>query len=245
EAPRSAPSVSRWRGFFVLPENRVAVRAARSVYRALIAGKRTPANPLVLHGPPGTGKSRLIGALSEQLSTSVDGLAAQVVSAGDLARSPDESFTDRALFDADLLVLEDIQHLTDRTADSACDLLDRRASRRRATVLTASAGPSGLTHLPHRLTSRLAAGLVVQLEPLTITSRRVLLAEVARAKGIRLTDDALAFLVEQTAGGGVRSALGLLQNLAQVGKSVPGPLGRLEVERTLAESGIPTLAQCD
>jgi chromosomal replication initiator protein len=229
----------------VLPENRAAVRAVRSVHRSIVAGKRPAANPLVLHGPPGTGKSHLIAALLERLATAADGITARSVSAGDLARSPDESFADRDLFDADLLALEDVQHLTDRTADAASDLIDRRVARRRPTVVTASAGPSGLTHLSRRLTSRLAAGLVVQLAPLSAPSRRAVLAGAAGAKGLRLTGDALDFLAGQATGGGVRAALGLLQNLAQVAKSFPGPLGRAEVEQTLAGTGLPTLAGCD
>ena len=78
----------------------------------------------------------------ERLAAAPDGITARAVSAGDLARSPDEGLADRDLFDGDLLALEDVQHLTDRTADAACELIDARVVRRRATVLTASAGPA-------------------------------------------------------------------------------------------------------
>lgn len=234
------PAARRWNGFLVLPENRVAVRTVRSVCRTVLAKKRPGANPLVLHGPPGTGKSRLSASLVKHLSTSPDGVTAQVVSAGDIARSPDESLADRELFACDLLALEDVQHLTGRTADAACDLIDQRTVRRRATVVTASAGPSQLAHLPQRLTSRLSAGLVVQLEPLTATSRRAILAEVASLKGVRLTGEALDWLAEQATGGGVRATLGLLQNLAQVASAFPGPLTRADVQQTLTETGQPT-----
>ena len=223
-------------------ETRCAARAVRSVCRAILAGKCPSANPLVLHGPPGTGKSRLLAALAGHLAAAPAGVTARLVSVGDLARSPDEGLTDRDLFDCDVLALEDVQHLTERTADAACDLIDHRVARRRATVVTAPAGPSGLTHLSRRLTSRLAAGLVVQLEPLSAKSRRTILADAATTKGVRLTDDALDFLAEQATGGGVRATLGLLQNLAQVAKAFPGPLGRAEIEQTLANAGQPTSA---
>jgi len=245
EALLISPVVSRWNGFLVLPENRVAVRAVRSVGRSVLAGKRPGANPIVLHGGPGTGKSRLSVSLVEQLSTSPEGVTVRVVSAGDVTRSPDESLSDRELYACDLLALEDIQYLTERTADAACDLIDQRTARRRATVVTANAGPSQLTHLPQRLTSRLAAGLVIQLKPLAVTSRRAILAGVATLKGVRLTDDALAWLAEQAAGGSARTTLGLLQNLAQVASAFPGPLSRADVQQTLVETGQPTSAASD
>lgn len=234
-----APSSSRWHDFLVLPENRVAVRAVRSICRTVRAEKRPPANPLVLHGAPGTGKSRLVAAGVTELTTS-EGLTLQTVSAGDLARSSEDSLSDRELFDCDLLTLEDIQHLSSRSANAMCELIDRRAARRRATIVTTNAGPAGLTHLPRRLTSRLAAGLVIQLEPLSVASRRAILADAATTKRVRLTDDALDWLAEQSTGGGVRTTLGLLQNLAQIARAFPGPLGVVEVQQTFANTGQPT-----
>ncbi len=228
----------------MLPENRSAARAVRSVCRAVRAGKRPTANPIVLHGPPGAGKSHLLTAIATHLGTA-GAVTAQLVSAGDLARSPDDGLTDPGLFACDLLALEDIQHLTDRTADAACELLDRRIARRRATLVTTTVGPAGLIHLPRRLTSRLAAGLVVHLETFSSASRRIILADAAIVKGVRLTDGALDFLADRAAGGGVRAALGWLQNLAQVARAFPGPLGRSEVEQTLAETGQPTSAAPD
>jgi chromosomal replication initiator protein len=243
ETRLSAPSsVPNWHGFLVTPETRFAARAVRSACRATLAHKRQTANPLVLHGPPGTGKSRLLAAAAAHLAAAPGGATVRLVSAGDLARSPDEALTDPDLVACDLLALEEVQHLTDRTADAACDLLDHRIARRRATLATSAASPAGLAHLPRRLTSRLAAGLVVRLEPLSAESRRLVLADAATARGVRLTADALALLADRSTGGGVRAALGLLQNLAQVAKSFPGPLGPAEVERTLAETGQPILA---
>lgn len=242
ETPSSeAPSYpANWNGFLLLPENRIAVRAAKLACRAVLAGKRSGANPLVLHGTPGTGKSRLVAALTQHLAADAAGVAVRSVSAGDLARAPDENFADRDLLDCDLLALEDVQHLPERAADAAADLLDRRTKRGRATVATASSGPAKLAHLPQRLTSRLAAGLVIQLEPLSPASRRAILAAAAAIKGVRLTDDALEWLADRPASGGVRQTLGLLQNLALVAKQFPGPLNRADVERTLTDSGQPT-----
>jgi chromosomal replication initiator protein len=234
----------RWGRFLVLPENRSAVRAAKAVARALPAGRRPPFSPLVLHGPPGTGKTHLAATLAVRLSEGPGVVTTRTVAAGDLARSADgeAGFADPDLLACDLLVLEDVQHLPAKAADPVCDLLDRRASRRKAVVAMAGAG---LSHLPQRLTSRLASGLVVQLEPLGPASRRVVAESAAEALGLRLTPDALDRLAARATGGGVRPLLGVLGNLAQVAADYPGPLDRTAVDEILAGTGQPTSAGPD
>jgi chromosomal replication initiator protein len=237
----------RWRSFLVLPENRSAARAARLLARTLLAGRRSPFSPLVLHGPPGTGKTHLLAALCGQLSAGPRVVTIRPVATGDLARSADgdAGFADPDLLACDLLVLEDVQHLPAKAADPVCDLLDRRAGRRKAVAVTAGAGPAGLSHLPQRLISRLASGLVVQLEPLAPASRRVVAAAEAEALGLRLTPDALDRLAARATGGGARPLLGTLVTLAQVAADYPGPLDRTAVDEILAGTGQPTSAGPD
>jgi chromosomal replication initiator protein len=230
-------------GFRVLPENRSAARAVQGLARQVMRTGRASVCPLVLHGPPGCGKSHLAGAMLAAVVSGSGELTARSESAGDLAR-PDlaeagSGFADRGLRSCDVLVLEDVQHLPERAADAVCDLIDRRAARRKAFILTAGAGPASLAHLPRRLTSRLAAGLVVQLEPLGPASRRAILGATAKAQRARLSPDALDYIAEQTTGGGVRAALGLLANVAQVARDF-GTLDRAAVEKILAGTGQPT-----
>jgi chromosomal replication initiator protein len=241
--PKRPPQIDLG-GFQILPENRSAVRAVQGVARQVMRTGRASVCPLLLHGPPGCGKSHLANAVLAAIVSGSGELTARSESAGDLAR-PDTAekgsgFADRGLRSCDVLVLEDVQHLPERAADVVGELIDRRAARRRALIITASAGPATLTHLPRRLTSRLAAGLVVQLEPLGAAGRRAILEAGAKAKGVRLAADALDLLAEQTAGGGVRVALGLLQNLAHVAPNYPGPLDRAAVEQVLVGTGQPT-----
>lgn len=231
-------------GFLILPENLSAVRAICGLARAALAGRRSSVCPLVLHGPPGTGKTLLTSSVLKALTSEVNGVIARSVSAGELARpDEDEGFADRDLQTCDFLIIEDIQYLPGRAADAACDLIDHRAARWKPLVISASTGPAGLTHLPRRLTSRLAAGLVVQLMPLGIQSRRAILEAVAKANKTRLTPEALNWLAGQSEG--MRAALGSLQNLTQLADNFPGPLDQSAVAQILAGTGQPTSTRGD
>ncbi|MBA4190113.1 MAG: hypothetical protein C0467_19185 [Planctomycetaceae bacterium] len=228
--------------FQVLPENRSAVRAVKTLARAVSNHKRVPFCPLLLHGTPGSGKTHLTRSFLAALMQTSPEITARSESAGDLAR-PDvmteqSGFADSDLQDCDVLLLEDIQHLPERAADGVCELVDHRIRHRQLLVITTSVSPGEMLHLPRRLTSRLVAGLVVQLEPLGIASRRAVLAAAAKARNLRLEADALDSLAAQT--GGLRAALGLLQNLALLAKKFPGPLDLATVENILTQTGQPT-----
>jgi chromosomal replication initiator protein len=234
---RKSPVAIELRGLVTLPENRSAVVAVKGLVRVVLLGKRPRVPLLVLHGLPGTGKTRLTGAALGAIALASPAATGRSIPARELARSDGElGFADSDLVACDLLVLEDVQHLRKSSADALCDLIDQRLACHRPLIITATGGPARLLHLPRRLTSRLAGGLVVQLDPLGPESRRAIIA--AHATRLKLTPGALDWLASQT--GGLRSALGLLQNLALVSGRHPGPLDQKAIETILAETGQPT-----
>jgi chromosomal replication initiator protein len=231
-------------GFVVVDENRSAARAVSDLVRRVVLARRARVVPLVLHGMPGTGKTHLVTAALKTLTVESRTATGRIIPARELARPDDmgnkgamgdkgSGFADPDITSCDLLVIEDVQHLPRASADALCQLIDDRAARELALIVTASAGPAGLTHLPRRLTSRLAGGLVVQLEPAGKASRRAIIA--ASAGRVRLTAEALDWLAAR--GGGLRTALGMVQALAQAGGRRAGPLDRKAIEEILGESG--------
>jgi chromosomal replication initiator protein len=213
--------------FFPLPEQHSAWLAIQDVPGALSdnAGGRFP-HPIYLHGPSGSGKSLLIAHVVREAARLEAAATIQHVSANDwpaLVPPPrqrqkltldspcvENEPSDTAWLDearrCDLLVLEDLQHLPARHAEALAQLLDARQARRLVTMVTANVGPRQLAprgqHLPARLTSRLAAGLVVALEPLQAPSRLRLLEEFAQRKQLAVAPEILRWLADHLTGGG-------------------------------------------
>jgi chromosomal replication initiator protein len=191
----------------------------------LRTGRPPTANPLFLHGPPGSGKSHLAAGLVAEVAAATPARTARLLSAADFTLGADTPEAPNPLAGAaacDLLIVEDLQHLPVRSADILARHVDQRLPRRLPLVVTATVGPAHLTDLPPRLTSRLSAGLVVGLEPLSAPSRRWVLERLVRQRRLRTASGVLDWLADHTPGG-VRPLLGALTTLEALTRSAPMP----------------------
>jgi chromosomal replication initiator protein len=189
-------------------------------------------NLLTLHGPPGTGKSHLLAVLTAELTGAAPDRSAVTLPAADLnpsAEGPDWP----AVRACDLLLVEDLHHLSAAGGEILAGLLDHRLARRRPAVCTATAGPGQLPELPPRLRSRLAGGLVVGLEPLGGASRRRLLERLATERNLKARPEVFAWLAAVP--GSARQLLGRLTRLEQVGRGRAEPPDLAAVRAALAE----------
>ncbi len=223
---------ARW---IALPENRLARAAADRVVDAVRAGRAARGlNPLFLHGPPGTGKSHLASALVAAVTARAPDRIVVERTATDLVplRAEDTADEDLAAArDADLLVVDDLHHLPERAVETFVHLLDRGLARGQQWVVSAVEGPARLTRLPGRLTSRLAGGLVVGIDPPSPESRRAALTTFAARRGLELPAAVLEWLAGRAAGSfrEMEGAVARLEVLARLQGGVP-PLEVLREE---------------
>jgi chromosomal replication initiator protein len=214
--PRPALTFAR---FVAGPENRSALLAVQDLATALAARRPGSISPLFLHGPAGTGKTHLVHALVEEATRARPDLVIALLAAGDLEPvshsasvaevdpAPDVASADplEAARHSDLVVLEDLHHLSGRAVEPLVQLLDELHACPRPVVVTATVGPQQLGHrgerFPARLTSRLAAGLIVGLEPLQPERRVTLLADGAQRRQLAVGRDVLTWLAEHLSGG--------------------------------------------
>ena len=116
--------------------------------------------------------------------SAIPGLSAVILTAGDFDRDHQEAAADLAAArQADLVAVEDVHRLSARAVEAVVQLLDRGLARQVQLVFTAAVGPAQMERLPARLTSRLAGGLIVGLEPLAPASRLNLSSGSRRPKG--------------------------------------------------------------
>ncbi len=224
--------------FAATAENRSALIAAREVAETIIADQPLAGNPLLLHGPTGTGKTHLVAALAELVVQARPDLMVTRLASSEFTAT---RFGCRETVDAsvptvdqpallpqarelDLLIVEDLQHLHASVVGPFTELVDGFLVRGQPLICTADVGLQRLRDLhprfTHRLISRLAGGVVVGMQVLSRSSREAFLRE--RCRHLRISDETLRWLARHLTGG-MRQLLGIahrLNLLQQAGESL-------------------------
>src|SRR5260221_6251873 len=112
-------------------------------------------------------------------------------------------------------------------------ILDPRLVRKRPTLVTGNRGPAEFPDIPARLASRLAAGLVIGLEPLALKSRVAILDKIEKQRRLGIQREVLQWLAHHTPG----SARQLIAGLNRVGALAAGLPRPVEVADVAADFG--------
>jgi chromosomal replication initiator protein len=180
--------------FVIGPGNRLAHGAALAVAEA----PSEAYNPLFLHGPPGLGKTHLLGAIANYLRDNAPGLSVRYTTAesftnefvGALKSSGNEAFKARYR-DIDVLLIDDIQFLQGKpaTEEEFFHTFNALYESGSQLVLSADRIPSELSTLASRLRDRFEWGLTVPVEPPNLATRLTVLRHLVEEAGVEIVDD--------------------------------------------------------
>jgi chromosomal replication initiator protein len=175
----------------------------RLAHAAALAVAEMPAgayNPLYICGPPGVGKTHLLGAIGALLRSHSPGLIVRA--------SNGEAFTNefmhalggrhterfKARFrDVDVLLLDDVHFIERkaRTEEEFFHTFNALHDAGRQIVLTSDRPPADLDALEDRLRERFSSGLVAEIGPPDLATRVGILRKRAAYDDIDVDDDAL------------------------------------------------------
>jgi len=211
-----------WDGYLSGPENELAMAAAQSLAR----GDREGISPLVVHGPSGVGKSRLLaGLVAERLrrqpGSTVAHLDAESFAAACVEAAGEPGVGGwsalRGRFRAvDLFVLEDLEGLerAPMARDELAHTLDALETSGASVAVSTRAAPGTWPRLgwPARLVNRLLGGLAARIDPPGVASRRRYVLQHASGHGLALQAEAVETIAQ--AADGYRTLDGWIARLA-------------------------------
>lgn len=173
--PPPAPSLDN----FVAEGNAEVVNALRCWLSGTLAERC-----IYLWGPPASGKTHLLTAMVADRQT--QGHAAVLI--------PAEALSMDQAADAAWLAVDDVQRLSPAGQAVLFTLLNRAAQGDALLALSGTVAPAGLT-LREDVRTRVGAGLVLQLRPLSDEDKARALRAHAASRGFDLPSDAAAYLL--------------------------------------------------
>lgn len=199
----TAPGVQLRHGFadFIVGEgNRLACSAAR----AMAAPQAPLFNPLYIHGGTGQGKTHLLHAIARDFLLHRPEAVVVYMSAEKFmmefvtAMRANESMGFKArLRAAHLLLIDDIQFIAGKgsTQEEFLHTINELATNGARIVISADRAPHHLDAVDARIVSRLAGGLVADIQPADLELRLAILrAKRDAAEGAMIPDGVLEFL---------------------------------------------------
>ncbi|MCG2841870.1 chromosomal replication initiator protein DnaA [Sandaracinobacter sp. RS1-74] len=241
EAPEAAPAEAdagepvnfeprySFDSFVVGKSNELAFNAGQAMASAVTSGKAAGFNPLFLHGPTGLGKTHLMHAIGSQVlaanpKAKVVYLSAERFMVEFLAalRARDTISFKRRLRSADLLMVDDVQFIAgkDSTQEEFFHTMNEIISAGRWLVISADRSPQNLEGIESRILSRLAWGLVADINPADFELRyNILKTKLSAMPGTDVPDDVVQFLARKIVAN-VRELEGALNRVIAYGNLV-------------------------
>ncbi|HEY7151210.1 MAG TPA: chromosomal replication initiator protein DnaA [Solirubrobacterales bacterium] len=226
--------------FVIGDGNRLAHAAALAV--AELPGDAY--NPLFLHGPPGLGKTHLLGAIGDYLRrhrpdlsvhyTTAERFTTEFVSA--LQRQGPERFKERYR-GLDALLIDDVQTLEgkEQTQEEFVHTFNALHAGGKQIVLSSDRPPKALARLAERLRDRFQWGLCSELGLPDLRTRTTLLWRIAAGGPIELPDPGAIREIASLAAGNVRQLEGAMTRVIALSSVLGEPVTAELVHKALAD----------
>jgi chromosomal replication initiator protein len=224
--------------FVIGPGNRLAHAAGLAV--AELPGEAY--NPLFLHGPPGLGKTHLLGAIAQYLRenhpeltvhhTTAERFTSEFVAA--LRHEGPERFK-RRYRELDALLIDDVQVLEGkaRTEEEFVHTFNALFAAGKQIVLSSDRPPAALSKLEERLRDRFEWGLCVEMEPPDLRTRVALLWRMASRSAAPFDDPLVLREIAARAPANVRLLEGAMTRVVALASVLSEPISSPLVGRAL------------
>jgi len=229
-------------------ENFVVGKSNELAYNAALAVAATGApgfNPLFLHSATGLGKTHLMHAIGNALQARIPHARILYMSAEKFMieflaalRAKDSITFKQRLRSADLLMVDDVQFIAGKesTQEEFFHTMNEIISSGKRLVLSADRSPQNLEGIQERILSRMAWGLVADINPADYELRlNILHAKVtALPQAVVIPDDVIEFLARRITAN-VRELEGALNRVAAYASLVNQPVTLEFARATLAD----------
>lgn len=205
-------------------------------------------NPLFLHGPPGLGKTHLLGAVVDYLQRRRPELTVHYTTAeqfttdfvGALRHDGPDRFKERYR-KLDALLIDDVQALEgkEQTQEEFVQTFNALHAAGKQIVLSSDRPPEAIPRLADRVRDRFAWGLGVELQVPDLRTRTALLSRMALEGHLDLRDPMALREIASLVLGNVRSLQGAMTRVAAVSSILSKPVTPSLARQALRSSPTP------